>query len=264
MTFVAPATAPLSTSPPAPASPAVTPTPAGAPTDDASPPPFHPGPVAVPILLYHHVRDTLQPVRYTLDPERFEAQLDDLVAGDYHTITVQDLVDAIRIGAPLPERPVVLTFDDGNRDVLDQAFPRMQARGMVGVIYIVGNRIGADGFLASLDLRSLRDAGWEIGSHGMTHVALPDLPAGTLADEIEGSKTAIEAALGEPIHSFAYPFGVITAESLSLVIQAGYTSGAGLGILNEHRPDGLFYLSRREVRGTYDLEAFRALLGQPG
>ena len=263
-TIVAPATVPRSTSPPAPATSALTPTPAGAPKDDASPPPSHPGPVTVPILLYHHVRASAPLVRYSLDARRFETQLDDLVAHEYHTITMQDLVNAIRTGAPLPERPVLITFDDGNRDVLDQAFPRMRARGMVGVIYVVGNRIGADGFLTREDLRSLRDAGWEIGSHGMTHVALSDLPAETLADEIEGSKTAIEAALGEPIHSFAYPFGVITEESLLLVIRAGYTSGAGLGIRNEHRPDGLFYLSRREARGTYGLEAFRALLGPPG
>jgi len=260
----APAPGTLTAPTPLPATPALTPIPSSVPLDDASPPPSRPGPVTVPILLYHHVRASAPLVRYSLDAQRFEAQLDDLVNHGYHTITMQDLVDAIRTGAPLPDRPIVLTFDDGNLDVLEQAFPRMLARGMVGVVYVVGNRIGAEGFLSGEDLKRLRDAGWEIGSHGMTHLALSDLRAEAMPAEIEGSKTAIEAALGKPIHSFAYPFGMVTDESLLLVVAAGYTSGAGLGIGNEHRPDGLLYLSRREVRGTYDLESFRALLGPPG
>jgi peptidoglycan/xylan/chitin deacetylase (PgdA/CDA1 family) len=97
----------------------------------------------------------------------------------------------------------------------------------------------------------------------MTHRSLADLSGEDLAREIVLSKTAIETALGEPIHSFAYPFGIVTEESLLAVISAGYTSGAGLGLGNVHWPDGLFYLSRREVRGTYEQQALAALLGAP-
>jgi peptidoglycan/xylan/chitin deacetylase (PgdA/CDA1 family) len=97
----------------------------------------------------------------------------------------------------------------------------------------------------------------------MTHLALADLTGEDLAKEVGRSKTVIEAALGEPIHSFAYPFGIVTGESLLAVMRAGYTSGAGLGLGNVHRPDGLFYLSRREVHGTYELQTFEALLGLP-
>jgi peptidoglycan/xylan/chitin deacetylase (PgdA/CDA1 family) len=203
------------------------------------------------------------PVRYTIAAQRFEQQLDHLISHGYETITMQDLVDAIRTGASLPRQPVVLTFDDGNQDLLELAYPRMQARGMVGVVYVVGNRIGVEGFLNAESLQMLRNAGWEIGSHGMTHRSLADLSGEDLAREIVFSKTAIETALGKPIHSFAYPFGIVTEESLLAVISAGYTSGAGLGIGNVHRPDGLFYLSRREVRGTYEQQAFAALLGAP-
>jgi peptidoglycan/xylan/chitin deacetylase (PgdA/CDA1 family) len=144
--------------------------------------------------------------------------------------------------------------------VLDQAFPLMQARGMVGVVYVVAKRIGAEGFLNGEDLKTLRTAGWEIGSHGLTHRSLEDLNGDDLAEEVSRSKEIIEAALGEPIHSFAYPFGIVTEKSLLAVIRAGYTSGAGLGLVNTHRPDRLFYFSRREVHGTFDLTSFQALL----
>ena len=228
-----------------------------------SPTPGDPGSVSVPILLYHHIRDTAGPVRYSVGVQRFEEQLDALVAAGYHTVTVEDVVNAMRQGAPLPLRPVVLTFDDGNRDILDNAFPLMQARGMVGVVYVVANRMACDVCIRGEDLRSLRAAGWEIGSHGLTHQPLVDLRAGAQAAEIGGSKERLEAALGETIDSFAYPFGLVSDESLNLLIQAGYTSGVGLGITNTHHKNDLYYLSRREVRGTYDLQAFRALLAPP-
>jgi len=225
--------------------------------------PGEPRSVSVPILLYHHIRDASRPVRYSVGVERFEGQLDDLVAAGYHTVTVEDVVNAIRQGTPLPPRPVVLTFDDGNRDILDNAFPLMQARGMVGVVYVIAGRLACDVCLRAEDLRSLRSEGWEIGSHGLTHQSLVDLPAGDQAAEILGSKEKLEAALGEAIDSFAFPFGLVSNESLSLVIQAGYTAGVGLGISNSHDVNDLYYLSRREVRGTYDLQAFRALLAAP-
>jgi peptidoglycan/xylan/chitin deacetylase (PgdA/CDA1 family) len=221
----------------------------------------YPRSVTVPILLYHHISIETPPVRYTIAVQRFEEQLDYLVAHDYETITMQDLVDAIRIGMPLPSRPVMLTFDDGNQDLFELAFPRMQARGMVGVAYVVGNRIGVEGFLDVESLQALREAGWEIGSHGMTHRALADLNAKEVAVEVVDSKRVIETALGEPIYSFAYPFGIVSEESLLAVLDAGYTSGAGLGLWNEHRPDGLFYLTRREVHGTFGMEQFAGLLG---
>lgn len=251
---------PASVSPPG----SATPLPAG-PTDtpDDSRGDYRPRAIEVPILLYHHVLADTPLVRYTIAAQRFEQQLDYLISHGYQTITLQDLLDAIRAGAPLPQRPVVLTFDDGNQEVLELAYPRMQARGMVGVVYVVGNRIGVEGFLDAEALQTLRQAGWEIGSHGMTHRSLEDLSAEDLAKEVVSSKAVIEAALGEPIASFAYPFGIVTGESLLAVVRAGYTSGAGLGISNLHRPDGLFYLSRREVRGTYELQAFAELLGEP-
>jgi peptidoglycan/xylan/chitin deacetylase (PgdA/CDA1 family) len=74
---------------------------------------------------------------------------------------MQDLVNASQIGAPLPDRPAMLTFDDGNQDLMEMAYPRMQARGMVGVVYVVGNRIGVEGFLnaESLQRSSARPGG---------------------------------------------------------------------------------------------------------
>jgi peptidoglycan/xylan/chitin deacetylase (PgdA/CDA1 family) len=249
------ATLPAGSPPPFPADPVGTP--------DDFPSRYQPRTVTAPILLYHHISADTPPVRYTIAVRRFEAQLDYLVACGSETITMQDLVSAVRFGTPLPSRPVMLTFDDGNQDLFDLAYPRMQARGMIGVAYVVGNRIGAEGFLNAESLRALRRAGWEIGSHGMTHVALTDLASNALTVEIARSKSRIEDALDETIHSFAYPFGIVTEESLLAIVDAGYTSGAGLGLSNVHRPDGLLYLERREVRGTYELQDFFALLGSP-
>ncbi len=224
---------------------------------------FGPGQLSIPILLYHHIAPTPTPSRYTVSPEAFEQQLSYLQAAGYHTITMAQFTRAMQVGAWLPDRPIVLTFDDGNLDNYQYALPRLQAHGMVGVLYMVANRIGVEGYLSAEQLLALVAAGWEIGGHTMTHVDLTRLGAERLRVEIHDSRLALQKALGVPVESFAYPFGKVNAIVVQKVVAYGYLSAAGIGISVIHAPDTLYYLDRREVRGSYGLEAFEALLLQP-
>ena len=107
--------------------------------------------------------------------------------------------------APLPRPIVSLAFDDGYASVRTVAAPALEARGMRGSFYVPSEWLGDENRLDADDVRALVDAGHEIGSHGATHRALPEVAVHELQDEIEGSLRQLErlGAAG----GLAYPFG---------------------------------------------------------
>ena len=215
--------------------------------------------VYAPILLYHHILngDTLN--RYNVSLDMFTAQMQALQMWGYTSITISQLADVIRNGGELPEKPVLITFDDGDIDVYQNAYPIMERYGMVGTFYIVANRIGSDQFVNADQIKQMHTSGWEIGSHGYSH---RDMSADHNVIEAEGykAKKLLEEKLGLPINSFAYPYGGWDATVSGYTAGYGYTSGAGLGNSYIHDPSTLYYLSRREVWGTADMNVFSNLL----
>jgi peptidoglycan/xylan/chitin deacetylase (PgdA/CDA1 family) len=182
-----------------------------------------------------------------------------LYAWGYRTISIQQMVDAIRSGANLPSRPIILTFDDGSETVYTTALPIMQNYGFIGTAFIVYNYIGAGLYMDTDQIRALHDAGWEIGSHSLSHVNLRQRP-GKQEDEISSSKRRLEARLGFPIRVFAYPFGANDASSLRLVRESGYIAAAGLGTGVRQGAENINYLYRREITATTDLGTFAGFL----
>jgi peptidoglycan/xylan/chitin deacetylase (PgdA/CDA1 family) len=216
-------------------------------------------PLIAPILLYHHIRDIEKPGRYDVSPATFETQLQYLKQWGYTSITIGQLVDALKYSDPLPEKPVIITFDDGALDVYQNAFPIMQKLGFVGTFYIVSNRLRAVDFVNVAQLREMIAAGWEIGSHSQSHKDMT-LNHNSINAEALGSKKELIDALGAPVNSFAYPFGQIDPVVGDHIAAYGYTNAVGLGTSYKHTMGSIFYLSRLEVRNDYDFNAFGRLL----
>lgn len=221
---------------------------------------YHPpGELVVPVLLYHHVAATEEPRRYTVSPEDFETQISSLYDWGYTAIPLSLLVDAVLNGAELPPRPVVITFDDGYRDIYQNALPVMQRYGYVGTLYVIVDQIGVGGYLNARQIAELVEQGWELGSHSQTHVNLRK-PGASLEKEVTGSRQVLEALFDTPVHSFSYPYGSATPAIIRVVKESGYQSAVGLGASITHRVKSAFYLSRNEVQGTFDLVTFAGLL----
>jgi peptidoglycan/xylan/chitin deacetylase (PgdA/CDA1 family) len=218
-----------------------------------------PGEVNVPILLYHHVLKGQPSNPYSISEKNLQEQLTFLKENGFFTISISQLFAAITVGANLPEKSVILTFDDGNENIYLNAFPLMKKNGFTGVIYIIANRINADGFLTEEQIREFLSAGWEIGSHGMKHIDLV-LHPDALRDEIGSSKKKIEEVLGIKVKSFAYPFGTATKITLDWVKQIGYLAGMGLGITNQQNKENIYYLYRRQVQSNMSISDFSRLL----
>lgn len=216
--------------------------------------------VTVPILLYHHIEAPRYSSYYYLPPGQFEAQMKLLHDWGYVTITLELLVKSIRDGAFLPARPIVITFDDGQASVYATAFPIMERYGFKGVVYAVGKYVDAETFMTTEQLKDLAAAGWEIGSHGMTHKDLTTLNLDGQHYEIFNSRELLSEKIGVPVTSFAYPWGAANDTSFTYVHNAGYTSAMGLGYSNSQRLWNIYLLQRRDVTSDYDLPKFASFL----
>ena len=251
------------------ATPTLTPIPSITPTITPSPIPTAtwvvqgPTIVQIPIILYHHI--AVSPINsdYYVPPEHFEEQLKLLHDWGYATITTQMLVDAIHKGIALPPRPILITFDDGDQSIYNSAFPVMQKYGFTGAAYIVYYYMNTQGFMTADQVKQLADAGWEIGSHSLTHINLPLNPE-RQRNEVVESRKDLQAELGVPILTFAYPFGELDGPTVDYVHFAGYIAAMGLGPTVEQGVGNLFNLQRRNIKGSYDLRLFASFLPWQG
>jgi peptidoglycan/xylan/chitin deacetylase (PgdA/CDA1 family) len=180
----------------------------------------------VPTLTYHHVRD-LQPgdpptLRNISCPrELFTAHLRLLRERGFETVTFLDLQAFLEGKRTLPDRPVVLTFDDGYDDNWP-AFQELERHGMKGVFFVVTSALGAEGRLSREQLKTMADRGMEIGSHSVSHVDLRGLRRKRQLQEALGSKRVLEELLGRPVVSFCYPGGASSDATSSVLEEAGY------------------------------------------
>lgn len=225
--------------------------------------------VVVPILLYHWI--AISPSDgpnytspYYVKPEVFDEEMKLLRDWGYTTITMDMLLKAIAEGTELPPRPVLITFDDGHLNNYTTAFPIMQKYGFTGILYIVGSYIGADNYMNADQIKEMAAAGWEVGSHSMTHTDLTLLEPQQQRYEVVESKDFLEKTLGIPIRTIAYPFGTSDSSVIDYAHFAGYIAGMSLGFTHDQGNGNLFTLQRRDVKGTYDVKKFASFLPWQG
>jgi peptidoglycan/xylan/chitin deacetylase (PgdA/CDA1 family) len=217
-----------------------------------------PGEVTVPILMYHHIVTGSAYSRYSISQSDFEEQLIALQENGYSSITISLLVEAIRSGAELPPRPVVITFDDGNRDVYENAYPEMQEHHYKGVIYLVLNYMNNSCCMTTDQVIELVSDGWEVGSHSTSHPDINGMDA-ALQNQVGYSQSALEELIGAPMNTFAYPYAMYDDYVLNGVKQY-YSAAVGVGSSTTHTQNTLYYLSRLEIQNGISITEFLSLL----
>jgi peptidoglycan/xylan/chitin deacetylase (PgdA/CDA1 family) len=201
----------------------------------------------IPVLLYHSVTDHPLPgfERWTIDTASFARHLELIEKSGRAPLTVSDYADRLR-NRTLPERPVVVTFDDGLADNL-AAGRDIAARGLTATCYVVTDWIGRTGMLSDADLHVLADLGIEIGGHSHTHPRLDELRLDDVHREARRCHTQLSALLGKPVASFAYPHGNYSRPVRRIVQQAGFTSACAVRNMISHADDDPCALARLTV-----------------
>jgi len=225
------------------------------------------GTVRVPVLMYHRVADP-GPIRtegeraLNVPPEDFAAQMRWLDSSGYTTITQSQLFAAMARGAELPEKPVLITFDDGYIDISKTAMPILRRHGMVATAYVITSRVtGPDrAFMKFKALRRIEAAGIEVGSHTATHPDLTAVSESTALAELRESRLVLERGLGHPVQWLCYPAGRYNASVEDLARRAGYALAVTTEPGSVHDRSRPFAISRVRVSNTTGVGGLRAAL----
>lgn len=231
----------------------------------------------VPILMYHSIAKPKNPAydRWCVSTQRFHAHMSALAANGYSVLTTGDYVDHLGSGAALPDRFVVLTFDDGLQDFITGALPVLGMFGFPATLYVVAGRIGLTSrwlaalgegqrrMLTATELRLLARSGIEIGSHTMTHPELDILDPARAMAEIGESRRVLEDILGAPVRSFAYPHGYNSQRTREIVERAGYRSAVRVRHAHSEWNECRFGLSRLIITEDLEPDQFMALIAGP-
>ncbi len=200
----------------------------------------------VPILTYHSLDETGSVI--SLAPNVFRRQMRLLADWGFRGIRLSDLLDAWDGHVQLSARSVVLTFDDGFRNILEQAAPVLAELGFGATVFAVSGYCGRKNdwpsqpagvprlpLLSYFELRELDAAGIEVGAHGVSHEPLSRVAPEVAAAEVVGSRRDLENGLGRAVTTFAYPYGLENPAIRELV--AGQFRGACGVVMGTARPD---------------------------
>lgn len=174
-----------------------------------------------------------------LTPRRLDELLEGLAQAGYSFLTLREALAGTRGAAPPQHKTLVLTFDDGYASVFESAFPLLERRGIRAAAFVptgfIGRRFGGntrEGSGPTLrtmtpdQIRKLRDAGWDIGSHSVTHPLFARLTQEQTTEELTRSKADLEDLLGRDLRLFAFPYGepevAYRPEQIEQAAAAGY------------------------------------------
>jgi peptidoglycan/xylan/chitin deacetylase (PgdA/CDA1 family) len=227
------------------------------------------------ILMYHMVREPILGKKFNslrVSPPNFEKQIKYLYDKEWHSYTMSEIIAKKEY---LPEKSVVITFDDGYQDNLTNALPILKKYGFKATIYLVNDRHNRDwsGYrkaknegaglkdepkLSNDEVKMLLDSDLiEIGAHTLTHANLNALSIEEAKSEICASKEEIESNFTTACSSFAYPFGLYSRRDSDIVLECGYTNAVTteVGIADLNRCD-VFEIPRVTVSGKDNFLAF--------
>jgi len=269
------AATPISTHTPTPtaistATPTPTASPAATATPTSTPWPTPDGvsrQARVPILMYHYLSDPPPGAdRYRRDlsvsPALFEQHLAFLRDQGYQAITLYDLLYHLVQGAPLPDKPVIITFDDGYRDNYSNAFPLLRQYGFTATFFVLSEvtNQGETEYMTWDQLREMAAAGMDIECHARVHENLPENDDARLVWQVLGCREAIEGEIGERPRFVAYPSGRFDDRVASFFASDNYWGGITTQQGNLHSSDALFEIKRLRVRNTTTVEDLAELL----
>lgn len=213
-------------------------------------------PSAIPIFMYHYIRDYSNPndpigVNLSVSPEKFEEHLTWLKDNGYQTV----FPNFFKNPEPLSFKPIILTFDDGYQDAYDNAFPLLQKYQMAGMFYLIIDKIGTPGYSTWDEIIKMQKAGMDFGSHTLTHPNLRNLTITNMKREIEGSKEILGQKIGQEITDFCYPSGKYDNEVLKELqmdnYQTAVTTNSGISSLK----DNPFLLKRLRITDSTNVQA---------
>lgn len=195
--------------------------------------------VKIPILLYHNLVKNIEGENTVVNitPEKFRLHMTALKEEGFEAITYDDYYDYIKNDAPLPEKPVIITFDDGYLSNYELAYPILKDLDVKATIFIVTSTVGVYSeqevsfpHFTWSQAKEMEESGIiDIQSHSHTHSDMTIIDLNDAVRELRLSKYLIETNLDKECRYFAYPYGAHNELHLRLAREAGYVMQSLLG-----------------------------------
>jgi len=208
--------------------------------------------------------------RLAVSPAAFAEQLAYLHDAGFRTVTAGRLAEVLA-GAPggLPDRAVVLTFDDGFEDFHRRALPLLDRYGYTATVFVTTGWVqdaGRDAagrcpgrMLSWSQVAEAAGAGMEVGAHSWGHPQLDQLPGAVLREELYASKAQLEDRLGRPVPGLAYPFGYSSARVRRVAGEAGHQYACAVSNALPAPAADLLALPRLTVRRSTTPQVFQQI-----
>lgn len=220
----------------------------------------------VPILMYHRLAsgDTSEGVQrrdpYLLAESAFEEQMQYLYRSGYSTMPLSDFVSYVNGKTVLPQKPVIITFDDGNRSDYVTAYPILRRFGFAATFFVTVGSVGSPESLSVEQIRDMSHSGMATESHSLTHPYLTKLNREGIERELGESKEILESKTGKAVHFLSIPNGTYNDTVKRVAKELGYLAilTSDLGI-NNAKSD-LYSLRRIAIKNGISLPHFASLL----
>jgi peptidoglycan/xylan/chitin deacetylase (PgdA/CDA1 family) len=216
----------------------------------------------VPILMYHVISQPPASAPYPdlfVRPAEFAAQMRWLHRDGYHAITLERAYANWTSGAPLPRRPIVISFDDGYLSQYTHGFATLRRLHWPAVLNLEVNFLQPVGGMRPWRVRKLIAAGWEIDAHTLTHPDLTAVDDRRLWREVDGSRTTLRRMFHVPVDFFCYPSGRYDDRVVAAVRRAGFL-GATTTNFGLARPPDFYTLDRVRINGSDSVRRLAATL----
>ena len=211
----------------------------------------------IPVLNYHGVEDGGNSPLH-LSRKEFEEQMEYLYRKGYHTISPDQLIDHLQQGSPLPDKPILITFDDGYQNIYTNVFPIMRKYGFTGTVFLITDEVGVNKrYLTWEQAEAMRKPGGSIeggfifGSHTLSHVPLDTLSPEEAFFQLEKSKEGMQWKLDVPVKYFAYPTGTYSEVTQQMVAKAGYKGAFSIQFGRVGPDSNVYALERIPIFKSY-------------
>lgn len=230
-------------------------------------------PKAIPVLMYHRVTDDPVPAlaQWAVSPASFRAQMEWLAANGFTALRLHEFEDHVWNGTPLPQRPVLITFDDGYVDTGEIAVPLLQEFGHPATIFLPTGHVGGTAIWDSAfgpppplmgwtQIEQLATQGFDFAPHTVVHKRLTAFDFKGLQPELTAPADEIAARFGRGMHALAYPYGAFDEPTQ----RAALAVGCRLAFTTQYgkwQPGcNVMAIPRLEVRWETTLDQFAKLL----
>lgn len=220
---------------------------------------------SVPILMYHCIEKEIdqatgkiKPNELKVPPELFREQMSYLKDNGFTTITLQELYKFMESNEQIPEKSIVITFDDGYADNYTNAFPILKEFGFTATVFVITDYVDKNGYyLNSQQLKEMYDGGIDIEPHTVNHPKLNEKSYDIQLNELKASKDFIEKLLSKKAEFTAYPYGKYNNNTLKAAKEAGYKMGILMGGGWANKSNGLMFVRRVYISALKDMESFK-------